>query len=91
MRASKSSILQRDAFVKGKYYPILKFLIQEFSKVKRLPPELLLHAVPYVILRRLHRTITGVDDSHIDITSYIRLLESWDTLCLTYDPFTHIL
>lgn len=81
-KARIAGSLPDDFWGRGKYSPILKFLISEFSKAKGLPSELVLQAVPYVILRRLHRAITGADNRQIDIASYITLLESWDKVCL---------
>jgi hypothetical protein len=66
---------------KGKYSPILETLISEYTRTKQLPPELILQAIPYVILRCLYRAATGVDNKHLDINRYIYLLELWDEIC----------
>jgi len=63
---------------KGKYSLILKRLISEFARAKKLPPELILQAIPYAILRCLYRAATGADNKHLETNRYIRLLELWD-------------
>lgn len=74
---------------KGKHSPILEILLSEFAKAKGLPPKLVLQAVPYAILRCLHRAATGVDNKHLDIAFYLKLLVLWDEVCLSnYFPYT---
>jgi len=70
-----------DAFNdRGNYAEILKNLILEFCKVKKLPTELILQAVPYVLLRCIYRTTFETDYRHFQPTSYITLLELWDKI-----------
>lgn len=74
---------------RGKYSPILETLISEFAKAKGLSPRLILHAVPYAILRCLYRAVTGVDNKQLDIVFYLKLLVLWDEVCLSkYFPYT---
>ena len=80
---------QDNFFSRGKYSPFLETLISEFAKAKGLPPELILQAVPYTILRCLYRAATGVDNKHLDVASYLKLLQLWDEICLSnYLPYT---
>lgn len=67
---------------KGRYSSILETLISEFAKGNGLPPELILDAVPYVILRCLYRATAETDNKHLDITRYLRLFDLWDKVYL---------
>lgn len=68
---------------KGRYSPILWMLMSQFAKTRGLPPELVLQAVPYALLRCLHRTSNWADDKHANFMSYMKLLEAWDEVCLS--------
>lgn len=73
-----------DAFHgKGKYAGILKNLIFEFCKEKKLPINLILEAVPYVLLRCIYRTTFKGNQKQLDPIAYISLLELWDKINLS--------
>ncbi|MBE3089005.1 MAG: methyltransferase domain-containing protein [Actinobacteria bacterium] len=68
---------------KGQYAEILNILISEFCEARGLPRELILKAVPYVILRFIYRTTFITNYRHINPTTYITLLKVWDEMNLT--------
>jgi len=74
---------------KGRYSLILRTLIAEFAREKGWPPKLILEAVPYILLRCLHRAATGPDNKHLALASYLQLLVIWDKVCRSnYYPYT---
>lgn len=76
-----------DAFNgKGKYADILKSLISEFCKARELPTELILQAVPYVLLRCIYRTTFEADRRHFNPSMYMALLELWDKISFSHEP-----
>ena len=81
--ANISSSLRDNFFGKGTYSFILKALVSQFTQAKGLSPELVVQAVPYAILRCLHRAAPSADNKHLDVVSYINLLECWDKACLS--------
>jgi len=74
----------RDSFCgRGKYAPILKDVVPRFARARGIPSEVVVQAVPYAILRCLHRTSVDEDRRHMDFYTYTHLLEAWDRLCLS--------
>ena len=68
--------LQSNLLGRGKYSLILKALMSEFVQSKGLLTKLVMQAIPYTIVRCLHRATTGEEDNrHLNIALYIRLLE----------------
>jgi ubiquinone/menaquinone biosynthesis C-methylase UbiE len=61
----------------GKYSGISKSLLSKFSQAKDLAPEVVLLAIPYVILRYIHRATEGTDKTHLGVRRYLYLLELW--------------
>jgi len=73
-----------DAFHgKGEYAGILKYLILEFCKEKKIPVNLILEAVPYVLLRCIYRTTFKGSQKQLDPSGYIFILEVWDKINLS--------
>jgi len=72
-------LLQDNFFNKDKYSSIMDILISEFAQAKGLPAKLVMQAIPYTIVRCLHRAVTEEEDNkHLNIISYIKLLELWN-------------
>jgi len=77
----------REAFSgRGKYAPILKSLISEFCETKKFPPELVLQAIPYTILRCIYRRAFGADNKHLQIAPYMSILEAWGKMRTSITP-----
>ena len=66
---------------KGKYSPILKMLLLEYSRSKNLPVELILLSVPYVLLRCLYRSSMSEENRQINIAHFVNLFELWYEFC----------
>ena len=74
--------LRENFYGSGKYAHIIRVLISEFTQAKGLPVDIVVQAVPYVIVRRLYRASRGTDNKQLDITEYLKMLEDWDKACL---------
>ena len=63
---------------KGKYTPILRNLLVDFSKKRNLTPELIFSSVPYVLLRFIRRHSIEFENWDSARANFIKLLETWD-------------
>jgi ubiquinone/menaquinone biosynthesis C-methylase UbiE len=63
---------------KGKYTPILRNLLADFSKKRNLTPELIFSSVPYVLLRFIRRHSNEFENWDTARATFIKLLETWD-------------
>ena len=70
---------------KGPYFKILKMMLLEYSKATNMPPEIMLQAFPYVIIRNIKRTFEN--HNQIEGDHYLNVLITWDELCLEIDEF----
>ena len=67
---------------KGKYWPTIELLILEFSQKSNIQPELIIKAIPYVILRCINRIYSGSNNRHLNIYHFSQMLKIWDEICI---------
>ena len=67
---------------KGKYAPILRNLLIDFSKEKSLSQELIYCAIPYVMLRCIYRYSANLENWDSARGTFIKLLKTWDKVNL---------
>lgn len=76
----------------GRYYPILVHLISEFLNSKDMSKDLIFQAVPYTLLRCIHRASVESDMRHLSINKFTNILEQWDEIFpfIDIDKFSNI-
>lgn len=62
----------------GRYTPILCELIKYFCNKKRLPPQLVYDAVPYVLVRCVRRHDPQIDNWDPNFSDFKKLIELWE-------------